>query len=173
MNTKGLRQIGKGAFSTVYKKTADKVLIESTDKVKECMSLGWFPKSKLFPIIKYVGANSHNDLKFYECKFYEKICAVKPNLTKFDYEFYRVLRNLPIDYQIHPYASFKELHRVFDTVPNKFHSKRRALKDALDALSNYGPDIGFEISPRNIAIENKRLVLLDCFFIKSDLKQRS
>ena len=43
--------------------------------------------------------------------------------------------------------------------------------DALRACSNYGSDVGFEISPRNIFIDNGNLILADCFFIISQAEE--
>lgn len=40
-------------------------------------------------------------------------------------------------------------------------------------MSNYDHRIGFEISPRNVAIDNGRLVLLDCFFSIDLLQERN
>ena len=36
---------------------------------------------------------------------------------------------------------------------------------ALDACGNWSTNVMFEISPRNIAVDNGQLVLLDCFFL--------
>ena len=47
--TKALPLIGRGMFSTVYRKNAKTVLIKSVDPVKECMAMGWFPSSRMFP----------------------------------------------------------------------------------------------------------------------------
>jgi len=54
METKGLKIIGKGSFSTVYELSEKQVLIKSSDPIKECMSMGWFPESKLFPNIERI-----------------------------------------------------------------------------------------------------------------------
>ena len=100
METKGLKQIGKGAFSTVYKKGTNKVLIKSCDNVKECMSMGWFPNSKMFPKIKRVGVSDCGQFQFYEEKFYPKTRSLKQDLLPSEYEFYL---NLFVLYK-HPYC---------------------------------------------------------------------
>jgi hypothetical protein len=45
------------------------------------------------------------------------------------------------------------------------------MQDAVEACANYGSDVMFEISPRNVAVHNGNLILLDCFFIKSKLRE--
>lgn len=170
MNTQGMKCIGKGAFSTVYQKTPKKVLIKSTDNVKECMSFGWFPASSMFPKVKRIDVG--NEYSFYEMKYYPKVRSLKNNLKPFEYEFYKVLRSLTPVWNINPYDRYYELHWLFDTIPNKFHHRRQVLKDTLESLSNYGTDIGFEISPRNVAVDRGKLILLDCFYFISALTDR-
>lgn len=44
--------------------------------------------------------------------------------------------------------------------------------EALDACSNFGTGIGFEISPRNISVDDKgNLILADCFFHRPTLTE--
>lgn len=160
-----MQQIGKGAFSTVYKKSNTRVLIKSRDHVKECMSLGWFPSSKIFPSLKRVGSSECGKYTYYEQKYYPKVKSLKNSLKPFEYEFYIVLREVSSK----SFGGFYELHGEFQTIPKKFSRRVAVLREALDALSNYGLDIGFEISPRNVAVNNGCLVLLDCFFFKSQL----
>lgn len=164
MNTQGMTQIGKGVFSTVYKSGRNKVLIKSRDKVKECMAIGFFPNSKLFPVLTQVGISEDGAWQFYEEKFYPKVASIKQNVAPFEWEFYQVLRHI----RSGPWG-FEHLHKTFDTIPGKFWAKRQALKDAVDAIRNYSDDISFEISPRNVAVHKNRLVLLDCFLITTDL----
>lgn len=163
MNTKGMKKIGTGAFSTVYKKGNNKVLIKSVDPVKECMSLGWFPNSSLFPKIERVAKSDCGEYSFYEEKYYPKVSSLKNNLLPNEYEFYKTLRNL------HPTMGYNRLFEAFDKLPSKFARKKAHLKEAIDGLSSYGEDICFEISPRNVAVHNKKLVLLDCFFMETAL----
>lgn len=170
MNTSKLKCIGKGAFSTVYQKNKNTVLIKSNDNVKECMSLGWFSNSKLFPSIECVGTSDCGEFKFYEEKFYPKVKGLKNVISAFEYEFYKALRNLKTPhYNARNYDNLDHWREQFESLPGKFHVKKTALLEALDGLSNYGTDICFEISPRNVATQGKKLVLLDCFFMAKDL----
>lgn len=165
-----MKKIGQGAFSKVYRKSSDTVLIKSIDHVKECMSLGWFPNSRMFPKIEQVGQDDYGEYKFYESKYYPRISSLKNELLPSEWEFYKALRGLDRFSCIAQKGSYLDHWRKqFETLPSKFNHKKQALFDALDALSNYGNDICFEISPRNIAVSGKKLVLLDCFFFHSQL----
>ena len=166
---KGYKQIGKGSFSTVYRKgNANKVLIISNDSVKECMSFGWFPSSRLFPKVKFVG--EHGDNKMYEMKYYHKITAPKKQLDKRAYELYRVLREIKSKYSINPANKGFTWINALKELPTKFNREKQALIKAVESLMNYDTNVAFEISPRNIArTANNKLVLLDCFFFPGDL----
>ncbi|MBV5342462.1 hypothetical protein JZU68_02215, partial [bacterium] len=89
MKTIEYPKIGKGMFSTVYRKDARTVLIKSVDPVKECMSLGWFPKTAMFPTVKRLLCE--DDFSLYECRYYHKVSSLKKSLTRFEYEFYLAL----------------------------------------------------------------------------------
>ena len=170
MNTRGMKQVGKGAFSTVYRHTHNTVLIKSVDNVKECMSLGWFPDTPMFPSIERIGQSDDGITQFYTERYYDKVKSVRSNLTQFEYQFYSELRKISVPYTTNE-DGFTFLHKAFSDLPNKFWRKKELLKEALDGLANYGNDIRFEISPRNIAIHGKKLVLLDCFFFISQLEE--
>ena len=171
MNTKGMKQIGKGHFSTVYQSTKNKVLIKSRDSVKECMSLGWFPSSPLFPEIKRIGSSDCGNWQFYEEKFYPKVKGLKNILSKFEYEFYIALKSIEYTWGLRDCDRADNLREKFNNLPNKFHHKKNILLEAIDGLSNYGQDMCFEISPRNVATQGNKLVLLDCFFFQSEIKR--
>jgi hypothetical protein len=170
MNTQGMKCIGKGAFSTVYQSTPKKVLIKSKDNVKECMALGWFPESSMFPKIERVGFSDCGEYQYYEEKYYPKVKSLKNTLSAFDYEFYRALKDLSVCV-MNRHNYLDAWREKFDTLPAKFNRRKAILQEALDGLSNYGSDICFEISPRNVAIQGKKLILLDCFFFSSDLER--
>lgn len=174
MNTNGMKQIGKGEFSTVYRKNKNTVLIKSRDHAKECMAAGWFPECSLFPTLERVGSSDCGEFSFYEEKYYPKKASLKKNLRPSEWEFYKILRGFFNDYPLmgktrHQYLN--TWHECFDRIPGKFHVKREQMKEALDAMGNYGEDVCFEISPRNVTAHNGRLVLLDCFFMLSQQKR--
>lgn len=163
--------IGKGSFSSVYRKgKSDKVLIISRDNTKECMSLGWFPDSKLFPKVTRLSYND-DGTQTYSMKYYEKVIAPKKQLNKRSYKLYKALKDLGV-YFCDDHRLYDAWLKEFDKLPAEFKQTKETLKEALDALTNYGSDICFEISPRNIAAtKTGRLILLDCFFFRSDLRK--
>lgn len=171
---KNLKLIGKGAFSKVYSsEVLDYVIITKCDYIKEAMAFNWFPDSIHFPIIEEIEIEGEY---YWKMKKYKKTKRIKGLLIEDDYIFYKKLRkicqeNLSIYLNkkdcnnINPY---NELYNLFSNSDLENYQKELML-DALSACSNYGADIGFEISPRNIYIDNNRLILGDCFFIKSQL----
>ena len=158
-----MKLIGKGSFTKAYLLESGKVRLLSTCPIKECMAIGWFPDSYLFPILEYITVGE------YETDYYERPVSLKQNLSKRQWELYQILRNLRPFMGKNIDNAFFAWHDQFDTIPNNFSSEREALKAALDACSNYGTDIGFEISPRNVAVKGRKLVLLDCFYSISTL----
>ena len=72
-------------------------------------------------------------------------------------------------YICNPYDSYDRHYKAFSKLKN--NRLRTAMLEALEGCSNWGSDIGFEISPRNVAVNNGKLVLLDVFFSKSKLKE--
>lgn len=163
-----MKLIGKGSFTKAYLKNNKTVLLKSIDPIKECMSFGWFPSSRLFPKIKRITTNDDN-VSLYEMKYYPKVKSLKQNLKLKEYEKYKELRSLDIRYSVNPHDSFFNTRDAFKKIKNR--TLRKHMIDAIEACSNYGGDIAFEISPRNVAVNNGNLVLLDCFFKISTLRE--
>lgn len=158
--------IGKGLFTKCYL-NEDKVTVNlvSTDYIKECISLNWFPESRLFPEIK------SNDDDTYTMKYFPKVKSLKDNLNSRDWKLYLILRNLTAKYSRNTYDSYCNWREQFETIPDEYEEERTEIIEALDACTNYGSDIGFEISPRNVATDNGNLILLDCFFMISQVSK--
>ena len=156
ISTRSMPLVGKGAFSKVYRKNAKRVLIKSKDPVKEAMACGFFPESSMFPKVTHVGNSACGNWKYYEEKYYPRVRSLKKKLTPFEWEFYCVLRD--INWGVPTRDGIR-------SIPNKFTARRQALLDAHSGLQNYNPHPRFEISPRNVAVHNSKLILLDCFFI--------
>ena len=151
--------IGKGNFTKAYKKDSKTVILHSVDMVKECMSMGWFPSSNLFPSIERL---EYGETSIYEMKLYDKVTSPKQQLTQKHYELYKELREIKgfsVD------DLFNSINSI--NIPSRI---KEHLHDAISALSNYGSDIRFEISPRNIAAtKTGKLILLDCFYFHGAL----
>ena len=173
MDLSKLERIGKGTFTTCYRLNKKEVILETTDHVKECMSFGWGFDSSVFPTIEYVDEGVYcpkfdTNNKLYKSKYYPKVRSLKTALRPQQYELYKELRRLSIDIPQRDCEFADEWRKAFKTVSNK--RMREALLEAVDGLGNYGCDVRFEISPRNVAVYRGRLVLLDCFFLKSQLE---
>jgi len=159
--------VGKGSFSTVYRKSEKEVLIFSNDKVKECMSLGFFPSCRLFPKV----INTNNTIlekPVYTMKYYKKVSSLKNTLEPKEYSFYKELRKL---YNDNLCIGYNNLYKLFNSLPSKYKYKKSLLLNALNGLINYGDDMRFEISPRNVTVNNGKLILLDCFYFSSQLEE--
>jgi len=109
----------------------------------------------------------------YKMPLYNKVRAPKRDLKKKDFDVYmqlkRFYKNLSLP------MSYNSIYKDISNTPNKELSTRlkKLLKESLSALSNYGADIGFEISPRSIATDKKgNLILLDIWFFRSALMRK-
>jgi hypothetical protein len=151
----------------VYRQTDSKhVHIKSNDHVKECIAMGCFPSSRNFPTIEYSDRPGYD----YTMKYYPKQKSLKTALKPSEWSKYQDLRNIfrGINYQYN--SGYKTLHNAFKGIKNR--TLRKHMKSALDALANYGEDVCFEISPRNVAVSNTGvLILLDVFFLESQLQK--
>ena len=162
--------IGKGAFTKAYLLDSGKVELRSCDPVKECMALVGFGGSYLWPIIERI------DDEVYTMNYLPNTPNLKSNLEPKQYQLYSALRKLK------PYINFKwgcgiqdweysdHWRKQFGGLPAEFEEEKQALLEAVDSLANYGQDIQFEISPRNVRAVNGKLCLLDCFFFVSQLQ---
>ena len=168
-----MKLIGRGAFTKCYLKDDGKrVLLVSSDPIKECMAWGWFPVSTLFPEVKMIEVGT------YEMDYMPPTRGLKPYLDADQWELYQVLRGC---YERTPllmneYDLYHLWYEIFEAAIDKAETEviRSGLQDvigALDACADFGSDIQFEISPRNVRAVNGKLVLMDCFFLSSKLRE--
>ena len=169
---KNLKLIGKGAFSKVYTSLElDYVVITKGDYIKEAMAFNWFPDSIHFPKIEEIKIGNEY---FWKMKKYNKTKKIKDLLIETDFIFYKKLQKIYKE-NLSIFLNKKDLNDSYNVLYKLFsessltEDQKELMVDALSACSNYGSDVGFEISPRNIYIDNNRLILGDCFFIKSQL----
>lgn len=164
--TKGLKLIGKGAFTKCYKLNDTTVLLKSTDPIKECMAFDWFPDHPLFPKVSHSAIDG-----CYEMEFYPRVTSLKKNLDGDQYQIYKDLRDVfnNIGFSNNIYDSYDLCYKAFNQIENE--ELKELMLEALDACTNCGSDIAFEISPRNVAVKDGKLVLLDVFFMKSELNK--
>lgn len=168
-----MRLIGKGAFSRVYMSDEiDKnVIILTNDPAKECLSMNWHDnESGVFPTLERVDCN--DDCHVYTQKYYPRVRSLKNNLKPDQWELYKELRNLSsnTNYCENKYNRYQNLYEAFENADIE-ETVKYDLLSMLDALSNFGPDIVFEISPRNVTVDNGKLILIDCFFFVSALDE--
>lgn len=159
--------IGRGAFTRCYKLGEDQVLLESCCPAKECMSFGWGNTGDLFPKLERVEFDEYST---YVMKRYPKTRGLKSHISEHQWSLYKALRALPINFGGDCDGS-NHWYNQFNSLPDQFEDEKEQLLEMLNAMGNYGADIGFEISPRNVAVDNGKLVLLDCFFMISKLKE--
>ena len=155
-----MKLIGEGEFTRAYLRPDGKVLLKSICPIKECMSYGWFPESRLFPKLEHIDCDDHS--KFYLTEYYPKVSSLKDSLNEKHWAMYKELQKLPKGFGVYKYDKLDFWRETFPTLKNK--RLRDTMMEALDACSNYGTSICFEISPRNVATKNGKLILLDCFF---------
>lgn len=161
-----VKRIGSGAFTKAYLMENGRVLLRSCDPIKEAMAYGWFPKSEYFPEVVVL------DEGVYEMQYYPKVRALKGALAAEQYAVYKSLRALFNEYRWRCKDYF-DWYKVFEQeatdefgVPDDVV---RVILEALDACSNYDTSVRFEISPRNVAVQDGQLILLDCFYLQSTL----
>lgn len=160
-----MKMIGKGAFTKAFlaedKKT---VYLKSNDVIKEIMCLGWFPDNTLFPTVELSDREGYD----YKMIYYPRCRSLKNNLKPDQWKIYKQLRDITskVRYSCKT-IGYDRCIEMFLTLDD--NDLREIMIEALDACVNADYDIGFEISPRNVAVHNGNLILLDCFFVRKDL----
>ena len=167
-----MKLIGSGTFTKCFlNDDGVTVTLKSKCSAKECMGFGWFPESYLFPIIERFDYDD-NGFGWYTMRFYPRAPLSKALEPK-QWQLYKVLRALKTPYiRNNSKDTYSLWCDLFSTLPEEFAEEREALLEALCAMTNYGSDIEFEISPRNVRAVNGKLLLLDCFFVVSQLKAK-
>lgn len=166
MRNQTKKLIGKGAFTKAYLLDSGNVLLDSCCPIKEIMSLGWFPNSYLFPELKRVEQG-------YEMEYYPRVSSLKQNLNLRNWKYYKELRRVASNISSGTmYGEWDGYHLISNAFQGiKYKYLRDNMLEALDSAVNVGGDLGFEISPRNVATKKGRLVLLDVFYHKGTLKR--
>lgn len=168
-----MKFIGKGSFTKCFLLDCGKrVQLVTCDPIKEAMAWGWFPDSPLFPKLSFVS------LGVYEMDYLPSSRGLKGELEPGQWELYKALRacfskNVDVQKEDDLYQTWYDSFEICAEVHAGSHIGEafRDLMEALDACANFGSDVTFEISPRNVRAVNGKLVLLDCFFLNSKLKE--
>lgn len=159
-----MKRIGKGLFSTVFL-DGDTVIVKSVCRAKECNALFGYGDSDLWPEIERI---DYDDISTYRMPFYERPKSLKKALDPDQWEIYRILRNFKPEVRQWLNCYEKAIAQVRAQNPELAD----ALQDAVDNLANYGSDMMFEISPRNVAVKDGKLILLDVWFFSSQAKEQ-
>ncbi|MGL5583785.1 MAG: hypothetical protein ACRDCE_22960 [Cetobacterium sp.] len=157
-----------GAFTVAYVDHGlNNVYLKSVCPIKECMAMGWFPESELFPTIERVTCTQG----IYKMEYFPRVKSLKAALDPDQWAIYQTLRTVQgkIRYDLNSHRNHEMITLAFNTI--KCDELRETMQEALDACANYGTEIGFEISPRNVAVKNGKLILLDVFFNAKKLEE--
>lgn len=165
MVPKGSKLIGRGAFTKAYLRPDGQVHLLSVDPIKECMAWGWFPESVHFPRVAYAYPDrtieGHDE---YIMEYYPRGAGIIKELDKRQADVYRYLVACTGSLR-----GYDVVRQALLGVPDG--TIRKLLLEALDACTNYGSDVCFECSPRNVRVRDGNLVFLDCFFMWSALER--
>ena len=161
----------RGTFSKVYRLADGTVKVVSTDPVKECMVVFGFGNSGLWPSIERIDT-LNNGTNVFIMPLYEQPKSLKNALMPDQYALYRAIKASSENRFMgkNQYDAPMHWRKVFREGLGSFPAAAEALCDAVDSLQNYGYDIRFEISQRNVAVKDGNLILLDCFFFLSALE---
>lgn len=165
-----MKLIGKGTFTRAYLlPDGETVKLVTNDPCKECAAM-FAPDSPIFPKLECDGYEGEK--RVYRMKYYPKVKSLKNSLTPRDYRLYGLLRKVTLSLWGPDAYLAKFIDKVEEILPEEFANEKEAIREHVDALNNYGDDMKFEISPRNVAVDNGKLILLDCFFKVSYLLAR-
>lgn len=150
--------IGKGYFSKVYDNGDNTVLIKTTDPIKEGLSM--FVDNPRFPKLTRI---DHN---VYLCKKYEKTTSIKNKVDSYEWSLYSWLKaNLGAIWSADDYKYMDKCNSLIKSMP--FPNEVDHFLYTYNDLLNYGTDLRIEISPRNVFIDEGKIVYNDIFFLKS------
>ena len=164
MNTFKRKLIGRGDFTKAYQVSDTQVEVVTVCPAKECYAL--FSKGNPFaPTIEKLDYLESGE-SVYLMPLYAKVRAPKKELNEDCYKIYKALRGITcfgMTYQ--KYISKVGALGLSEEVTEYLCDLAGDVCNAIDTQ-----DLGFEISPRNIAVgEGGQLIMLDCFFCRKVL----
>lgn len=162
-------------FTICYRiEGTDRVLLDTICPIKHMIADGLFPKSQLLPKFNYHNYDNHD---FLEAEFYPKVRSLKNNLDPDQWKKYQILRKL--------YMSTSIRDIPIDNLSEFWENKFKELEDielrdlmvgCMQVCSQYIDTVCFEISPRNVAVKDGKLILLDVLYdtnLLNELKEKS
>lgn len=157
-------KLGQGLFSTAYLLENEQVEIHTIDPMKEGLFLfsqnnPFAPKiykSERTGIIKY-----GNCVEIYTMKYYKKVSSLKNTLKSAHWNLYKILKGI---YESGNCIGYTTLYKEIES-SNMHYKHKELVLDLLGDMANYASEeLVMEISPRNVAVDGDRLILLDIFF---------
>ena len=171
LELRDLKLIGKGMFTKCYQLSSNRVLLKSTDPIKEALWFGEVDNFR-FPTLerRFDLESDVHDYRVYEMEYFPKMSSLKNNLDPSEWELYKLLHELDF-----AQAGFQPSQRHLkmehtDNLQMLIEESylptdiKELLLEVINVIQNYTDAIAFEISPRNVAIYNGKLILLDVFF---------
>lgn len=165
-----MEEIGSGSFTVAFRAGSGKVILRSVDPVKRAMSSGKLPKSDLFPEIIFL--KKEKRIHVYSMKYYNtlsnkgisgysEISSLETVLTRKHAKLYTELNDIADSSPIGIRSIINELKKL----PDEFSAEREEIIKYAKALSKeVKRTLCFETFAFNVAVKNKKLVLLDCFY---------
>jgi len=162
--------IGRGSFTKAYQISENQVEVVTTCPSKECYAI--FSQGNPFaPVVEKLDY-LHSGESVYLMPLYAKVKAPSRELNPESLEVYKALRAINNKYSVRNYNDFcSEVDGTSLSEDVKEYVKDLC-GDVCNGIDCY--DLGFEISPRNIAVgKDGQLIMLDCFFSRKLLIKTS
>ena len=155
-------------FTTAYLNEKEECILKTFDTVKMSISEGYCSEHRLFPPIERVGEIYHGgkSMVMLKMEYFPRVTSIKNNVSPRQWRLYKALRDVfrAVMMERGRWEYMDLLYDTFRKMPSEFANEKEALVEMVDQLRNYMTFVGFEISPRNVAVKGGKLVLLDCFF---------
>jgi len=149
------KQIAKGSFTRCYKKENEDFVTLSSVCPSKLMLSEVGEHYDLYPTLQEIAP------EIYRCEYFKKVDSLKKNLGDRDWKLYQTLRKY-LNGSQGIYNIQDNLYRIEGKISDAhFEEIEYSVQDAANYLCE---DACFEISPRNVAAKNGKLILLDVFF---------
>lgn len=153
--------IGKGSFTKAYQISETQVEVVTTCPSKECYAI--FSQGNPFaPVIEKLDYLESGE-SVYLMPLYAKVKAPSRELNEESLAVYKALRVINNTYSVNDYHKFCAAIDGTSLPEDVKDDIKDLCGDVANGIDCY--DLGFEISPRNIAVgEGGQLIMMDCFF---------
>jgi len=167
-----MKKLGSGTFTVAFKHpSSKKVILKSVDPVKRAMASGRLPKSDLFPEVVFINKETHR-VHVYSMKHYKTLSSkgigtfdgIEKLKTVLTPKHARLYKELVLVSETNS-EGIREFIEEIRNISNEFHTEREEIIRYAKALSKETKrKLIFEAQPFNVAVENKKLILFDCFY---------